>query len=218
MVIEQRGTPESAPARRARWRGGACGRCLPRRWRWRLLLAVAVAAYYLLWALTAFDKVNPTDLDIFFLPAVRIALAGRPLDVYTLRVGPLYPNANGPLSLAPLTLAAWLAQARGWLGDPMLRRMLVFVVCAPFPLLVGWEASRAVDRFGPPLQGATRGCSTCQSCSRHCSGSTRSTTATSSRASSSGWRWPPPDCWPMRAICVEARCWGWRCSHAATPR
>jgi hypothetical protein len=38
----------------------------------------------------------------------------------------------------------------------MLRRMLVFVVCALFPLLVGWEAARAVDRFGPPLRGAAR--------------------------------------------------------------
>jgi hypothetical protein len=129
---------------------------LPTRWRWRLLIAIGVAAYYLLWALTAFDKVNPTDLDIFFLPAAHIALGGRPLDVYTLRIGSLYPNANGPLGLVPVTLAAWLAQWRGWLGDPMLRRMLVFAVCAPFPLLVGWEGARAVDRFGPPLRGAAR--------------------------------------------------------------
>jgi len=122
----------------------------------RLLIALGAAAYYLLWAITALDKVNPTDLDIFFLPATHIALAGRPLQVYTLRVGLAYPNANGPLSLLPLTLAAWLAQARGWLGDPMMRRMLVFAICAPFPLLVGWEASRAVERFGPPLRGALR--------------------------------------------------------------
>ncbi|HEY7849521.1 MAG TPA: hypothetical protein VIC27_05610 [Ktedonobacterales bacterium] len=158
MVIEQRETPESAPrvAQAPARRGLRLPGRLSSRLCWRLALAAAVAAYYLLWAVTAFDKVNPTDLDIFFLPAVRIALAGHPLDVYSLRVGPLYPNANGPLSLAPLTLAAWLAQARGWLGDPMLRRMLVFVVCAPFPLLVGWEATRAMDRFGPPLRGATR--------------------------------------------------------------
>lgn len=126
------------------------------RWRWRVLLALAVAFYYLIWAATAFDKVNPTDLDIFFLPAAKIAVLGRPLSVYTLRVGFIYPNANGPLSLIPLTLAAWLAHALGWLGDPYLRRMLVFVVCAPFPLLVGWEAARAVDRFGPPLVGMAR--------------------------------------------------------------
>lgn len=161
MAIEQRDGPEPAAgiaipsamsamsATLARWR-------LPARWRWRLAIAVAVTAYYALWALTAFDKVNPTDLDTFFLPATRIALDGRPLDVYSLRVGLIYPNANGPLSLLPLTLAAWLAQARGWLGDPMLRRMVVFVICAPFPLLVGWEAARAVDRFGPPIRGVAR--------------------------------------------------------------
>ena len=153
MVIEQRAEP--AASRMASALRGLPAR-LPTRWRWRLLIAAGVAAYYLLWALTAFDKVNPTDLDIFFLPAAHIALGGRPLDVYTLRVGSLYPNANGPLGLVPVTLAAWLAQWRGWLGDPMLRRMLVFAVCAPFPLLVGWEGARAVDRFGPPLRGAAR--------------------------------------------------------------
>lgn len=153
MVIEQRAEP--AASRMASALRGLPAR-LPTRWRWRLLVAAGVAAYYLLWALTAFDKVNPTDLDIFFLPAAHIALGGRPLDVYTLRVGSLYPNANGPLGLVPVTLAAWLAQWRGWLGDPMLRRMLVFAVCAPFPLLVGWEGARAVDRFGPPLRGAAR--------------------------------------------------------------
>ncbi len=153
MVIEQRDAPEpaedAAPTTSpARPRG---------RWRWRLALAVAVALYYMLWGLTAFDKVNPTDLDVFFLPAVKIALAGKPLDVYSLRVGLLdYPNANGPLSLLPLTLAAWIAQALGWLDDVMLRRMLVFVISAIFPLLVGWEAARAVDRFGPPLRGLAR--------------------------------------------------------------
>ncbi|MGH2504956.1 MAG: hypothetical protein ACRDID_20795, partial [Ktedonobacterales bacterium] len=117
MVIEQRAEP--AASRTPAGLRGLPAR-LPTRWRWRGLLAVAVAAYYVLWALTAFDKVNPTDLDIFFLPAAHIALAGRPLDVYSLRVG-IYPNANGPLGLAPVTLAAWLAQWRGWLGDPMLR-------------------------------------------------------------------------------------------------
>lgn len=127
-----------------------------RRWLWRGAMALGAAVYILFWAATAFDKVNPTDLDIFFLPAATIALHGRPLDVYTLRVGSIYPNANGPLSLIPLTFAAWLAQARGWLDDPFLRRMLVFAVCAPFPLLAGWEAARAVDRFGPRLAGIAR--------------------------------------------------------------
>ncbi len=81
MVIEQREAPEPAPGvaavvpARGGWRW-------PARWRWRLAIAAAVALYYLLWAVTAFDKVNPTDLDTFFLPATHIVLSGRPLDVY----------------------------------------------------------------------------------------------------------------------------------------
>lgn len=158
MVTQQRTSPLSQTVARLRRLWAALQRPfdrLPARWRRRLLIALAVVAYELLWTVTAFDKVNPTDLDIFFLPAAHIALAGRPLDIYTFRLG-MYPNANGPLGLIPVTLAAWLAQALGWLGDPMLRRMLVFAVCAPFPLLVGWEAARAVDRFGPSLRGAAR--------------------------------------------------------------
>lgn len=152
MVIEQRDAPEPAEdATPTRAPARAQGR-----WRWRLALAVAVALYYSLWAVTAFDKVNPTDLDVFFLPAARIALTGHPLQVYSLRVGLIYPNANGPLSLVPLTLASWIAEARGWLNDVMLRRALVFVISAIFPLLVGWEAVRALERFGPPLRGAFR--------------------------------------------------------------
>lgn len=153
MVIEQRNAPE--PAEDA---APTAAPALPRgRWRWRFAIGAAVALYLTLWGFTAFDKVNPTDLDVFFLPAVKIALAGKPLDVYSLRVGLLdYPNANGPLSLLPLTLAAWIAQTLGWLNDVMLRRMLVFVISAIFPLLVGWEAARAVDRFGPPLRGFAR--------------------------------------------------------------
>lgn len=151
MIIEQREAPEpsaeASPTPRERTSA---------RWRWRLLIALAIALYNLLWVITAFDKLNPTDLDVFFLPAVRIALNGHPLEVYTLRVGLIYPNANGPLGLLPLTLAAWIARARGWLDDPMLRRALVFVITTPFPLLVGWEAGRAVDRFGPTLRGMAR--------------------------------------------------------------
>jgi hypothetical protein len=152
VVIEQRDAPE--PAKDA---APSASPVRPRlRWIWRFAIAAAIALYYTLWGLTAFDKVNPTDLDVFFLPAVKIALAGKPLDVYSLRVGLIYPNANGPLSLLPLTLAAWIAQSHGWLNDVMLRRMLVFVISAIFPLLVGWEAARAVDRFGPPLRGRVR--------------------------------------------------------------
>jgi hypothetical protein len=115
-----------------------------------------VLVYEIIWVTTAFDKVNPTDLDVFFFPATRIALAGHPLDIYQLRVGLIYPNANGPLGIAPVLLAAWLAEMRGWLGDVVLRRALVFAITAPFPLLAGWEAARIVERFGGRLRGLAR--------------------------------------------------------------
>jgi hypothetical protein len=123
------------------------------RWTRRALIALAVLIYEIIWVVTAFDKVNPTDLDVFFFPATRYALAGHPLDIYQLRVGLIYPNANGPLGLAPVLLAAWLADLRGWLGDVMLRRALVFAISAPFPLLAGWEAARIVERVGGRLRG-----------------------------------------------------------------
>ncbi len=131
---------------------------LSRRQRWarRALIALAALVYEIIWVTTAFDKVNPTDLDVFFFPATRIALAGHPLDIYQLRVGLIYPNANGPLGIAPVLLAAWLADMRGWLGDVVLRRALVFAITAPFPLLAGWEAARIVERFGGRLRGLAR--------------------------------------------------------------
>ncbi len=125
------------------------------RWRRRALIAIAALLYEIIWVATAFDKVNPTDLDVFFFPAAHIALAGNPLDIYQFRDGG-YPNANGPLGLAPVLLAAWLANLRGWLGDVVLRRALVFAITAPFPLLAGWEAARIVERFGGRLRGLAR--------------------------------------------------------------
>ncbi len=45
----------------------------------------------------------PSDIDNFFLPAVRIALSGHPLLVYTARFQEVIANDNGPLGLVPLT-------------------------------------------------------------------------------------------------------------------
>ncbi|HEX9038436.1 MAG TPA: hypothetical protein VF808_15745 [Ktedonobacterales bacterium] len=123
------------------------------RWRRRGLIALAALVYELVWAISGLDKVNPTDLDVFFFPAVSIALHGHPFDIYQVRVGLIYPNANGPVGLIPVYVAAWLAHLRGWLGDPGLRRMLLFAVVAPVPLLIGWETAHAVKRIAGPLRG-----------------------------------------------------------------
>lgn len=123
----------------------------------RVGIALLVALYIVGWGLSAFYTVNPTDIDVFFVPDAHIALTRGFLYIYQIRVASIYPNANGPLSMAPFTLAAALAQSQGWLGDAYLRRMLIFAVFAPFPLLVGWEAVRVTDRlFAAPLRGLTR--------------------------------------------------------------
>ncbi|HEU0027155.1 MAG TPA: hypothetical protein VFQ25_08570 [Ktedonobacterales bacterium] len=131
-----------------------------RRWTRRALIILVALAYEAIWVSTAFDKVNPTDLDVFFFPATHFALAGHPLDIYHLRVGQRYPNANGPLGLVPVLLAAWLADLRGWLENVTLRRALVFAIAAIFPLLAGWEVMRVVERFvegmGERLRGLAR--------------------------------------------------------------
>lgn len=125
-------------------------------WKRRALIALAVLAYEVIWVATAFDKVNPTDLDIFFFPAAKIAVAGHPFDIYQLRVGLIYPNANGPLGLAPVILAEWIASLRGWANDVILRRALLFAITGVFQLLAGWEAARLVERFGGRLRGTAR--------------------------------------------------------------
>lgn len=113
------------------------------------LPAVLALLYIGLWAVTSLQNMNETDLDAFFLPSAQIALAGHPLHVYQTRFDLIYPNANGPLSLLPLTLVAWVAQRLGWLADPHLRRMLINAAFAIFPLLIGRELLLALDRLLP---------------------------------------------------------------------
>ncbi|MBF6591333.1 MAG: hypothetical protein IVW57_12520 [Ktedonobacterales bacterium] len=124
------------------------------RWPRRAGIAALVLLYIGLWGGTGLLTLNPTDLDVFFLPAARVVLAGHPLLAYQVRYAVNYPNANGPLSLVPLTAAAALAAHQGWLNDPALRRMVVMAVFALFPLLMSYEAIRAVNRVrGVPLRG-----------------------------------------------------------------
>lgn len=119
----------------------------------RIGVALLIAAYIAGWALIGRQPLNPTDLDVFFLPSARIALDGHPLLVYTHRYAGDYPNANGPLALIPLTAVAAVLRPLGWLDDPNLRRMLVMAVFAIFPLLLAREALLAADRLlGRPVR------------------------------------------------------------------
>jgi hypothetical protein len=100
---------------------------------------------------------NPTDFDVFFLPSAKIALSGHPLDIYQVRYAVWYPNANGPLSMLPLTLVAALASALGIINDFVWCRLLVAVTFAVFPLLLSYEAVRSLDiLLKRPLRGMRR--------------------------------------------------------------
>jgi hypothetical protein len=129
----------------------------PLRWLRPGGIAVLVALYCGLWNLAARIPLNRTDLDAFFIPATRIALAGHPFDVYSVRYQQIYPNANGPVSLLPLTLASAISAWQGWLGNTDLRRVVVLTLFAPFVLLLAREAVAAVDRLrATPLKELAR--------------------------------------------------------------
>jgi hypothetical protein len=127
------------------------------RWLTRGGVWLLIALYIGIWGFSGVQKLNITDFEAFFLPSARIALAGHPLHIYQVRFQDIYPNANGPLSIVPLTLAAALAQALGWLDNMELRRMVAMSIFAVFPLLMAREAVLAADRFlGTGLMGYRR--------------------------------------------------------------
>ncbi|MGH2516740.1 MAG: glycosyltransferase 87 family protein [Ktedonobacterales bacterium] len=132
----------------------------PQRLRWLrgAGFAALIALYGAFWGATGLFNINLTDFDVFFLPSARVALAGHPLLIYSVRYLGIYPNANGPLSLLPLTLITAVAQHLGWLDDVYHRRMLVMAAFSIFALLMAREALRAVERFtARPLAPYQRG-------------------------------------------------------------
>ena len=138
---------EDAPRATPIWRR------LPRR-----ALPIALALLYLaLWGVCGAIYITGGDLNAFFLPSARIALAGRPLFIYEVRLYAVYPNANGPLSVAPLTVVIWVAQRIGWLNDPRRLSIIITTAFAIFPLLVAREGVHAADRLlGARLRGWRR--------------------------------------------------------------
>ncbi len=120
---------------------------------WALGIAYAAA-----WAIAGWLwNGPPSDLDNFFLPAVRIALGGHPLMVYAARFQSVIANDNGPLGLVPLTPVAALLSWLGWLDDERLRRTLIMAALSIFSLLMAREAVAAIDRLrGVSLGGVSR--------------------------------------------------------------
>jgi hypothetical protein len=114
--------------------------------------------YAVVWAIAGwFWNGPPSDLDNFFLPAVRIALHGHPLMIYTARFQDVIANDNGPLGLVPLTAVAAVASWFGWFGDERLLRALIMGAFSIFSLLMAREAVAAIDRLrGVSLRGLPR--------------------------------------------------------------
>jgi hypothetical protein len=115
-------------------------------------------AYAGVWAIAGWLwTVPPNDLDNFFLPAVRIALDGHPLLIYTVRYWTIIANDNGPLGLVILTPVVAVADRLGWMDDVALRRLLILGAFSVFSLLMAREAVAAIDRLrGATLEGRSR--------------------------------------------------------------
>src|SRR5712664_1303199 len=75
-----------------------------RRWVRPAIVVAAVAGYVAMWAAAGYLPIQPNDIDAFFWPSAKIALAGHPLLVYMPLGQAQYGNANGPLSLVPLVM------------------------------------------------------------------------------------------------------------------
>ena len=123
---------------------------------WPLRLALA-ALYICGWSALSQIRLQPTDLERFYIPAALVALHGRPLFLYSSVHQTGYPLANGPLSVAPLVGALALASWLGWLRSMALTRLVIMAVYSVFPLLLAREALLVVDRCAPePPRGARR--------------------------------------------------------------
>jgi len=125
--------------------------------RTRRFLRVAAVLYVVAWLVAAFVPLDPTDMDIFFWPSAREALAGHPLLVYHPAGQAVYPNANGPLGLVPLVVAGVPLRWLGWINSMELRRVLVFPIAALLILLLAREGVAAIERArGSSLEGGAR--------------------------------------------------------------
>jgi len=116
-----------------------------------------IAPYVALWIGVGMLPFQPTDLDVFFWPSAKIAVHGHPFSVYAAGGQALYPNANGPVSLLPLSLLGVLLNRAGWLDATVPRRGIALGVFCLFVLLMAREAVAAVERLrGTPLNPSVR--------------------------------------------------------------
>jgi hypothetical protein len=114
--------------------------------------------YAVAWGIVGWLWRGPlTDLDFFFLPAVRLALSGHPLLVYTVRFQSVIANDNGPLGLVPITAVAAVVSWLGAGNDARVLRAVTLAALSVFTLLMAREAVAAIDRLrGASLAGTSR--------------------------------------------------------------
>ncbi|GAC1685132.1 MAG: hypothetical protein PVS2B1_04870 [Candidatus Dormibacteraceae bacterium] len=119
--------------------------------------ALLIGGYVAVWFVAGLIPMVPTDLDISFWPSAQVALAGHPLLVYGFDTHQAHPNANGPLSLVPLTAVGAVLTAIGWFDTIYLRRAVTFAIFSLFILGMAREAVTAIERLrGSPLETGPR--------------------------------------------------------------
>ncbi|HET7466503.1 MAG TPA: hypothetical protein VFL29_07535 [Candidatus Dormibacteraeota bacterium] len=119
----------------------------PRRFALLLDPRAWIVPYVALWFGVGLLPFQPTDLDIFFWPSAKIAAQGHPLLVYSAGGHALYPNANGPVALLPLSLVAVVLNLVGWLDATTQRRAIAMGVFCLFILLMAREAVLTIERL-----------------------------------------------------------------------
>ena len=124
---------------------------------WLLRPRTWVIPYIALWFAVGLFPIQPTDMDLFFWPSAKVAVDGQPLLVYTPRGQSDYPNANGPVSLVPLTALGLVLNSFHAFDTQPWRRALALALFSVFLMLMAREAVRAVERIrGEPLDRFAR--------------------------------------------------------------
>jgi hypothetical protein len=140
-----------------------------------VIIALLVIFYFGMVTLFSTQTACGNDFGGVFAPSARFVLAGRPLDMYTVRAGgnnPAYPNANGPVGEFAIAAVLWVGRAMNLQGyspicvvhdgyplwqDSIPLHMWVIIVFALLPLGIGYEIMRLLDRWqSQPLTGWRR--------------------------------------------------------------
>ena len=109
--------------------------------------ATLVVLYAAAWVVSSLVlKTTPSDLDLYFWPSAETVAGGHPLLIYSAYGHDVYPNANGPLGLAPLIPVVALANALGWAGNIGARSALAGAMVSLFVMLLACQVVHLVGQ------------------------------------------------------------------------